>query len=156
MIEAASGDVDENAAGAMVGAVTASDVDDGDMHTYTVSDDRFEVADGMLKLKDDQMLDHEMEDSVMVTVTVTDSGDLSASMDVTVGVNDLNEAPSRSRRPMATPWTRTQLARWSARSRRPTSRRRRHAHHTTVSDDQLRGRRRHAQAEGRRKPGYSW
>ena len=93
-IEAADGSVDENAAGAVVGAVTASDVDDADTQTYSVSDDRFEVADGMLKLKDGESLDHETDESVVVTVTVTDKGELSASMDVTVGVNDLNEAPT--------------------------------------------------------------
>ena len=91
-LEAADGAVDENADGATVGAVTASDPDAGDTHTYEVSDSRFEVADGMLKLKDGMMLDHETEDSVMVKITVTDSGDLSASADVTVTVNDVNEA----------------------------------------------------------------
>ena len=92
MLEAADGAVDENADGAMAGAVTASDPDAGDTHTYEVSDDRFEVADGMLKLKDGMMLDHEMEESVMVTITVTDAGGLTASADVTVTVNDVNEA----------------------------------------------------------------
>ena len=112
-ITTADGSVDENAAGAAVGAVSATDVDDGDTMTYSVSDDRFEVAGGMLKLKDDQMLDHETEDSVTVTVKVTDSGDLSDSMDVTVGVNDVNEAP-RLRR-LTVPWTRTPRVRRSAR-----------------------------------------
>ena len=62
----ADGAVDENAAGAMVGAVTVSDPDADDTHTYSVSDERFEVADGMLKLKDGMSLDHETEDSVTV------------------------------------------------------------------------------------------
>ena len=91
-LDAADGAVDEEADGATVGAVTASDPDAGDTHTFTVSDDRFEVADGMLKLKDGMSLDHETEDSVMVTITVTDSGGLTASADVTVSVNDVNEA----------------------------------------------------------------
>ena len=91
MLEAADGAVDENADGAMAGAVTASDPDAGDTHTYEVSDDRFEVADGMLKLKDGMSLDYETESSVMVTITVTDSGGLSASADVTVMVNNVNE-----------------------------------------------------------------
>jgi hypothetical protein len=76
-LEVTDGAVDENAGGAMVGAVTGSDVDDGDTLTYTVSDERFEVtADGMLKLVDGMSLDHETEDSVTVMVTVTDSGGL--------------------------------------------------------------------------------
>ena len=51
----------------------------------------------MLKLKDDAMLDHEAADSVMVTVTATDSGGISVSADVTVTVNDVNEGPSFAR-----------------------------------------------------------
>ena len=68
--------------------------------TYTTSDSgaadtRFEVVDGMLKLKKGVMLDHEMTDSVIVTVTVTDSGNpgLEDTAEVTVTVNDVNEAP---------------------------------------------------------------
>ena len=93
-LEVADGAVDENAAGAMVGAVTVSDPDADDTHTYVVSDERFEVADGMLKLKDGMSLDHETEDSVAVKVTVTDAGGLSASADVAVSVTDVNEAPT--------------------------------------------------------------
>ena len=93
-LEVADGAVDENAAGAMVGAVTVSDPDADDTHTYVVSDERFEVADGMLKLKDGMSLDHETEDSVAVNVTVTDAGGLSASADVAVSVTDVNEAPT--------------------------------------------------------------
>ena len=93
-LEVADGAVDENAAGAMVGAVTVSDPDADDTHTYVVSDERFEVADGMLKLKDGMSLDHETADSVTVNVEVTDAGGLSANADVTVSVNDVNEDPS--------------------------------------------------------------
>ena len=92
-LDAADGAVDEEADGATVGAVTASDPDAGDTHTFTVSDDRFEVADGMLKLKDGMALDYETEQSVMMTITVTDAGGLSASSDVTVTINAVNEAP---------------------------------------------------------------
>ena len=93
-ITVADGAVDENADGATVGAVSATDADAGDSHTWSVSDDRFEVADGMLKLKDGQSLDHEAEGTVTVTVTVTDAAGLSASGDVTVTVNNVDEAPS--------------------------------------------------------------
>ena len=96
-LTAADGTVQENAAGAVVGAVMGSDVDDGDTLTYTTSDPgaadtRFEVVDGMLKLIDDMSLDHETEDSVTVTVTVSD-GELETSTDVTVTIDDVNEAP---------------------------------------------------------------
>ena len=53
------------------------DPDVGDTHTFTVSDDRFEVvvSDGkyVLKLKDDQAFDYETETQVTVDVTATDS-----------------------------------------------------------------------------------
>ena len=104
MITAADGAVDENAAGATVGAVMVSDYDAADAGlgdaNISVSDDRFEVVGGMLKLKDGVSLDHESEDSVTVTVTVTDTGTngdaISASAEVTVTVNDLNENPEIS------------------------------------------------------------
>jgi hypothetical protein len=83
------GAIDENAMGAVVGAVTGSDVDDGDTLTYTVDDERFEVAGGMLQLKEGMSLDHETEDSVTVMVTVTDSGGLTAEASATVTVNDV-------------------------------------------------------------------
>ena len=76
-------------------AVSVADVDAGDTHTYTVSgDDRFEVANGMLKLKDGMSLDYETEQSIALTVTVTDAGGLSDSADVTVEVGVMNEAPT--------------------------------------------------------------
>ena len=88
------GAVDENDMGTVIGAVSATDPDADDSHTFEVSDDRFEVADGMLKLKDDASLDHEAAGTVTVTVTVTDADGLTDSADVTVTVNNVDEAPS--------------------------------------------------------------
>ncbi|MDW3097529.1 MAG: hypothetical protein R8J41_05475 [Alphaproteobacteria bacterium] len=85
--------VAENAAGAVVGALSTTDVDDGDTHTYTVSDARFEVVDGNLKLKDGVSLDHETTDSVSLDVTTTDAGGLSRTESFTISVGDVNEAP---------------------------------------------------------------
>ncbi len=85
--------VAENAAGAIVGALSTTDVDDGDTHTYTVSDARFEVVDGNLKLKDGVSLDHETTDSVSLDVTTTDAGGLSRTETFTISVGDVNEAP---------------------------------------------------------------
>ena len=97
----ASSTVDENVAGAILGAITLSDPDAGQMHTLTTSDDRFvtkQDAEGgwWLALADGVSLDHEAGATVMVTVTVTDDGDpaMSASTDVTITVNDVNEAPT--------------------------------------------------------------
>ncbi|MCR9152266.1 MAG: hypothetical protein NXH83_19045, partial [Rhodobacteraceae bacterium] len=83
----------ENADGAKVGTLATKDPDAGDSHVYTVSDDRFEVVDGTLKLKDGIALDHEAEATVDVTVTATDTGGLSTSETFTLAVTDVNEGP---------------------------------------------------------------
>ncbi len=85
--------ISENDLGAQVGAINVVDEDQGDSHTFVVSDDRFEVVDGALKLKDGESLDHEAAETIDVTVTVTDSGGLSTSEDFTINVADVNEAP---------------------------------------------------------------
>ena len=77
-------------AGATLVAVTTENAT-----STTVDDDRFEVADGNLKLKDDMSLDFEGDDGGSVDVTITASGDgESATHTVTVTINDLNEAPT--------------------------------------------------------------
>jgi hypothetical protein len=83
----------ENLAGAIVGQVASTDPDAGDHITYTVSDNRFEIVDGSLKLKDGVALDHEAEPSINVKVTATDTGGLSSDHDFTIQVTDQNEAP---------------------------------------------------------------
>ncbi len=85
--------VTENHAGAIIGTLSATDPDIGDSHTYSVSDARFEVVDGQLKLKEGISLDHEASD-VTITVTSTDSGGLSIDQDFTIAVGDVNEAPT--------------------------------------------------------------
>ena len=64
----------ENVAGAVIGNLTVADPDQGDEQTFQVSDSRFEVVDGQLKLKDGVSLDHESEPTIDVTVTATDQG----------------------------------------------------------------------------------
>ena len=91
-LRTASPSVDENDAGASVSVVDSEDPQ-GDDVTFNVSDDRFEVVDGLLKLKDGESLDHESEDEVMLEVTATDGTYTSAAAMVTVAVNDVNEAP---------------------------------------------------------------
>nr|WP_070959907.1 LamG-like jellyroll fold domain-containing protein [Hyphomonas sp. Mor2] len=86
--------LDENTESAVVGTLSVSDPDAGDSITYTVSDDRFEVVDGELRLADGVTLDHEEASTIDVTVTATDIGGLSTSETFTVNVNDLNEAPT--------------------------------------------------------------
>ena len=85
--------VAENAAGAVIGTLSVSDVDANDSATYSVSDARFEVVNGQLKLKDGVSLNYEAAHSVDVTVTATDSGKLSTQQTFTIQVGDVNEAP---------------------------------------------------------------
>ena len=82
------GIVDENAKGADVGALSVTDADSGDTHTYTVSDDRFEVSGSQLKLKEGMYLDYESEKEVALTVQVTDSANNTFSANFTVTVTD--------------------------------------------------------------------
>ena len=86
--------VAENAPGAVIGTVIVDDPNAGDTHSFAVDDARFEVADGQLKLKAGQSLDHEAADEIPVTVTATDSGGLSLAESFTVVVRDVNEAPT--------------------------------------------------------------
>ncbi len=87
--------VSENAPGAAIGTLTVTDPDAGDSHVFSVSDDRFEVVNGQLKLKAGQALDFEAAASVPVVVTATDRGGLSFQKTFTVTVvnknNDGNE-----------------------------------------------------------------
>jgi ELWxxDGT repeat protein/VCBS repeat-containing protein len=86
--------VDENAAGAVIGALTVTDPDVGDSHALTVDDGRFEVVGNSLQLKAGASLDHETDDGVVVTVTAEDSGGLQTSQSFVLTVNDINEAPT--------------------------------------------------------------
>ncbi|WP_353621251.1 cadherin domain-containing protein [Labrenzia sp. R4_1] len=86
----------EEVEGAEAAPLSVIDPDEGDTHTFTVSDDRFEVVVAgdkyVLKLKDDQALDYETETQVSVTVTATDSGGLSDTETIIIDVIDVNES----------------------------------------------------------------
>lgn len=84
--------VDENASGAVIGTLSTADPDAGNTHSYTVSDGRFEVVNGELKLKSGVSLDYETESSVQLKVTTTDQGGLGYSEDFTIQVKDLSES----------------------------------------------------------------
>ena len=86
--------VDENAAGAVIGNVTV--VDPGDSHTLTVSDNRFQVVGGQLKLVAGVSLDHESEPTVSINITARDSGGSDYIQTFAITVRDLNEPPSVS------------------------------------------------------------
>ena len=66
----------DNTDAAVVGTLSTVDEDAGENHTYTVSDDRFEVVDGVLKLKSGVTIDSLSEPRLTITVTTTDKGGL--------------------------------------------------------------------------------
>ncbi len=85
--------VAENAAGAVVGTLSASDPE-GDAITFSVAaDSPFEVVDGQLKLKPGVALDFEESAATTVSVTASD-GTAQTTGDVTVAVADANDAPT--------------------------------------------------------------
>jgi hypothetical protein len=84
----------ENASGAVVGTLTVIDPDASDSHSFAVSDDRFEVVDGALQLKDGISLDHETAAELNVEVTVTDSAGATLSQSFAITVSDVNEGPA--------------------------------------------------------------
>ncbi|MEN2991905.1 cadherin repeat domain-containing protein, partial [Tistrella sp. BH-R2-4] len=65
--------VAEGVAGAVVGLVTVADPDAGDTVELTVDDARFEIVDGVLKLRDGVSLDFETEATVDLVITATDA-----------------------------------------------------------------------------------
>lgn len=83
----------ENAEGAIVGELSVSDQDQGDRHSYTLSDERFEVVDGFVKLKDGISLDHEEIESLTLEVAATDSDGASVTQSFDIAITDVNEAP---------------------------------------------------------------
>lgn len=99
--------VDEALDGAEITTLEISDPDAGDSFTFAVDDARFEVVEDegefVLRLKSGQVLDYEAATSVTVEVTVTDSGGLTRTEEITITVNAVNEAPGNGD-PLAT-WT---------------------------------------------------
>ncbi|NIB42091.1 DUF4214 domain-containing protein [Pseudomaricurvus alkylphenolicus] len=87
-------DVDENSAAAIIGQIEISDVDAGDSHQISVSDERFEVQNNTLKLREGVALDHEAESSINLTLTAVDSGSLQLQQAFIIQVNDINENPT--------------------------------------------------------------
>ena len=78
----------EGKEGAEVGKLTTTDEDKGDTHVYTVSDSRFEVVDGTLKLKAGEHLDFAKEPTVKLTVTTDDGHGGTFSKEFTLQVQD--------------------------------------------------------------------
>ncbi|MEL6415878.1 MAG: carbohydrate-binding domain-containing protein, partial [Pseudomonadota bacterium] len=91
------GTIAENAAGAVIGMLQVEDPDIGDSHSFEVSDARFEVVDGVVKLKEGVALDHEAGGTVGFDVIATDSGGNSKTQNFEITVANIDEpAPDLS------------------------------------------------------------
>ncbi|GAB4460850.1 MAG: hypothetical protein OHK0037_08760 [Elainellaceae cyanobacterium] len=85
--------VRENDAGVAIGRLTVADQDRNQTHSFTVSDQRFEVVNGQLKLKFGQSIDFEQEKQVNLSITAFDNGlpSLSRTQSFTINVQDVPE-----------------------------------------------------------------
>ncbi|MEO1433376.1 MAG: putative Ig domain-containing protein, partial [Cyanobacteria bacterium J06633_8] len=84
--------VAENDIAAVIGNITVTDVDSNNF-TYSVSDNRFQVVNSQLKLKDGESLDFETESSITLEITATDDGNPNQSFtkSFTLTVTNVNE-----------------------------------------------------------------
>ena len=86
-------EIEENTTSDNIGAVTFIDNDSNDTHQFSVSDDRFEIVNGILALRSGITLDHESEPEVPLQITVTDAAGATATQRVTLQVLNVNEPP---------------------------------------------------------------
>lgn len=84
--------VSENIPGAVVGTLSVTDANDKGGHSYKVNDDRFEIVDHELRLKEGVALDFEVAGIVSLVVTVFDEGGLSYAEKFRIGVIDTPES----------------------------------------------------------------
>ena len=88
-IDLSSIGVSEKIDGAVVGTISTADQDTGDTHTYDISDDRFEIIDGSLKLKAGNTVEYLTEPSIAITITSTDSAGVEFSKDFSILVGSI-------------------------------------------------------------------
>ena len=72
-IDLSNSQVAENDIAAVIGNLSVTDVDSSNF-TYSVNDNRFEVVNSQLKLKDGESLDFETQSSINLEITATDDG----------------------------------------------------------------------------------
>src|SRR5262249_61022845 len=72
-----------------IGALSGLDPDLGDVQTVSVSDARFEVVGGVLKLRAGVSLNFETDPIVTVSITSTDQTGLSKTTPITISVSDV-------------------------------------------------------------------
>ena len=87
-IQLSAATVNENAMGAMIGELTATDADSDDTFTFSTNDDRFVISGTELSLAENVSFDYEKETSTKVEVTVTDSSNNAISRELAITVTD--------------------------------------------------------------------
>ena len=107
--------VDENAvAGTIVGIVSASDPDAGDALSYAITaGNAFAIDAGTGQVTAQGVLDFETLPDYVLTVSVSDGGLLSDSAAVSIGLTNINEAPTAATKAFRSTRTRPS-ERWSA------------------------------------------
>ncbi|MCM2678111.1 DUF4856 domain-containing protein [Echinimonas agarilytica] len=80
--------ITENAVGAVIGTLSATDADTGDTFTFSVDDARFALDGNGLMLAEGVSFDFEKEQSVDLDITVTDSANNTFAKTVTIDVED--------------------------------------------------------------------
>jgi Dockerin type I domain/Bacterial Ig domain len=79
----------------VLGRVFAIDQDKNDQYSWVVSDPRFEIVNGILKLTKGNMLDFESEPSILLTIQGTDAkGEFSIEKTISVSVTDQDDDPT--------------------------------------------------------------
>jgi len=79
----------------VLGRFTVLDQDGGGGYTWIVSDSRFEIVNGELRLSPGAMLDYELESKIALTVRATDGTDkFTIEKTVTVTVTDQDDQPT--------------------------------------------------------------
>lgn len=87
------GEVPENSPGALVGLLTADDVDPGDTHAWTTTDPRFAVMGNQLLLTAGQAFDFESGGLTTVSITARDAAGGERVESLVIRILDVNEAP---------------------------------------------------------------
>lgn len=90
-VQLSNGAIAENVDGAVLGRLSFSDLDAQDTHEFSVSDDRFEILDGVVKLKDGTSLDTDDATNLTLDITVTDSAGNAVTEQFSVDVVDMPE-----------------------------------------------------------------
>jgi RHS repeat-associated protein len=91
--------------GTVIGELSSIDPDIGDAHTYTLIDTaggRFKIVDNKLQVANGTLLDFETNTQYKIIVQSTDANGLSKTQELTIGVTNVNEAPSFSSTPINT------------------------------------------------------